>query len=103
MKFDHADQPYLPEPSPHDRPAYSDYRHLSRVREWRPHELMMTEPVVDRQKGTQAPYGKSQHLTPTFLCLSQRMRVQARQVLTMRVTPVVEWHFTRDNFMCDLY
>ena len=38
-KYDHADQPYLPEPSPHDRPAYSDYRHLSRVREWRPHEV----------------------------------------------------------------
>jgi len=39
VKYDHADQPYLPEPSPHDRPAYSDYRHLSRVREWRPHEV----------------------------------------------------------------
>ena len=39
VKYDHADQPYLPEPSPQDRPAYSDYRHLSRVREWRPHEV----------------------------------------------------------------
>lgn len=38
-KYDDADQPYLPEPSPHDRPAYSDYRHLSRVREWRPQEV----------------------------------------------------------------
>jgi ATP-dependent helicase/nuclease subunit B len=38
-KYDTADQPYLPEPSPHDRPTYSDYRHLSRVREWRPHEV----------------------------------------------------------------
>ncbi|MEC7209002.1 MAG: hypothetical protein VXW11_07980, partial [Pseudomonadota bacterium] len=38
-KYDDAEQPYLPEPSPHDRPAYSDYRHLSRVREWRPQEV----------------------------------------------------------------
>ena len=38
-KYDDAGQPYLPEPSPHDRPAYSDYRHLSRVREWRPQEV----------------------------------------------------------------
>ena len=38
-KYDDADQPYLPEPNPHDRPAYSDYRHLSRVREWRPQEV----------------------------------------------------------------
>ena len=38
-KYDNADQPYVPEPSPHDRPAYSDYRHLSRVREWRPQEV----------------------------------------------------------------
>ena len=38
-KYDDADQPYLPEPNPHDRPDYSDYRHLSRVREWRPQEV----------------------------------------------------------------
>ncbi|MGB0815621.1 MAG: double-strand break repair protein AddB [Candidatus Puniceispirillaceae bacterium] len=37
--FSRADTPFLPEPDPASRPKFSDYRHLARVREWRPQEV----------------------------------------------------------------
>ena len=39
MRFSDADTPFLPEPDPASRPKFSDYRHLARVREWRPQEV----------------------------------------------------------------
>ncbi len=36
--FDDEDQAYLSEPDPAHRPRFSDYRHLARVKEWRPEE-----------------------------------------------------------------
>ena len=38
-RFDSPDQPYLPEPDPQVKPAFSPYRHLARIREWRPFEV----------------------------------------------------------------
>ena len=38
-RFDHPDAPYESEPDPAHRPDFSDYRHLARVREWRPEEV----------------------------------------------------------------
>lgn len=32
--FDQADQPYLTQPNPEYAPTYSDYEHLSRIKEW---------------------------------------------------------------------
>lgn len=37
--FSRAKTPFLPEPDPASRPKFSDYRHLARVREWRPQEV----------------------------------------------------------------
>jgi ATP-dependent helicase/nuclease subunit B len=34
MAFDHRETPYLARPHPEHLPAYSDYLHLARVREW---------------------------------------------------------------------
>ncbi len=36
--FDDEEQAYLSEPDPAHRPRFSDYRHLARVKEWRPEE-----------------------------------------------------------------
>ena len=38
-RFSAPDTPFLPEPDPASRPKFSDYRHLARVREWRPQEV----------------------------------------------------------------
>ena len=37
--FSRAETPFLPEPDAASRPKFSDYRHLARVREWRPQEV----------------------------------------------------------------
>ena len=37
-RFEDEDMPYLSEPDPKGRPKYSDYRHLARIKEWRPQE-----------------------------------------------------------------
>ncbi len=37
--FSCAETPFLPEPDAASRPKFSDYRHLARVREWRPQEV----------------------------------------------------------------
>ncbi len=37
--YDEADKPYLPEPDSDYRPKFSDYRHLARIREWRPQDV----------------------------------------------------------------
>ena len=36
--FDDEARAYDSEPDPENRPRFSDYRHLARVREWRPEE-----------------------------------------------------------------
>ncbi len=37
--YDNPEQPYFSEPDPDSRPRFSDYRHLARIREWRPQEV----------------------------------------------------------------
>ena len=52
VKYDHAHCPIARTQSHGDRPAYPDYRHLSRVPECAPMRLMMTEPLlIEKEAG----------------------------------------------------